>query len=100
MVGLKFIGGLTLARRHLLDRLWFYPAPTTCHVIWMSPGFRTTQPGQNERNAQPRSADFQSPLSPSFTRQGVEYAISQRAIARSAECNSAIQQIENLRYDS
>src|SRR5438477_10551280 len=68
-------------------------------IILMSPGSRTTPPVQNEWNAQSRSADFQSAVSPSFTRQGVECGTSQRVIARSAECNSAIRQIKNLRYD-
>jgi hypothetical protein len=45
-----------------------------------------------------RSADFQSAVSPICNRQRVRYSKGARVLRRSAECNSAIRQIENLRY--
>ena len=44
------------------------------------------------------SADLQSAVSPICNRQGSGCLLALRAYAPSAECNSAIQQIENLRY--
>src|SRR5438874_11586847 len=45
-----------------------------------------------------RSADLQSAVSPICNRQRVENNGHSGVLARSAECNSAIQQIANLRY--
>src|SRR5438093_11895181 len=45
-----------------------------------------------------RSADFQSAVSPICNRQRVQWIQRAPAFGLSAECNSAIQQIENLRY--
>ena len=46
-----------------------------------------------------RSADFQSAVSPIFNRQGAGKSQGCRGCGCLAECNSAIRQIENLRYD-
>jgi hypothetical protein len=46
-----------------------------------------------------RSADFQSAVSPIFNRQALDKSGQPSAIVSSAECNSAIQQISNLRYE-
>jgi hypothetical protein len=45
------------------------------------------------------SADFQSAASPIFNRQSVEFSAARETIGQLAEWNSAIQQIENLRYE-
>jgi hypothetical protein len=45
-----------------------------------------------------RSADFQSAVSPICNRQGIEFWLARRICPCSAEWNSAIQQIGNLRY--
>jgi arylsulfatase len=47
-----------------------------------------------------RSADFQSAVSPIFNRQASENLVAPASDSSAAESNSAIQQIENLRYDS
>jgi hypothetical protein len=44
------------------------------------------------------SADLQSAVSPIFNRQGLAEFRRIRSSRRAAECNSAVQQIENLRY--
>ena len=44
-------------------------------------------------------ADFQSAVSPICNRQGLEFSEGAYVSRRLAECNSAIQQIENLRYN-
>jgi hypothetical protein len=48
---------------------------------------------------QPRSADLQFAVTPICNRLGTEQRLARRACARLAECNSAIQQIANLRYE-
>jgi len=45
-----------------------------------------------------RSADLQSAVSPICNRQRTGHRLARRAMPHSAECNSAIQQIANLRY--
>jgi len=45
------------------------------------------------------SADFQSAVSPSCTRQGVSFANGAGITARPEDYKSAVQQIENLRYE-
>jgi hypothetical protein len=57
--------------------------------------------GTGEMNdLQPRSVDFQSAVSPNCIRQGIDPAGGLRTLDRDADCKSAIQQIENLRYEN
>jgi REP element-mobilizing transposase RayT len=54
--------------------------------------------GGDRTSKRRRSADFQSAVSPTWSRQGVDQHGWLKAVRRAAEYNSAIQQIENLRY--
>src|SRR5260370_42504475 len=53
---------------------------------------------ENKRRWRSRSADFQSAVSPICNRQSVEFS-GLFELSAPAEYNSAIQQIENLRYE-
>src|SRR5213593_727323 len=54
--------------------------------------------GEAERASQPRSAELYSAVSQSCTLPGVVRRQRLAHVRRPAECNSAIRQIENLRY--
>jgi hypothetical protein len=54
--------------------------------------------GSTTKKAPPRNADFQSAVSQVFNLPGVQKVGGANSLDRLAECNSAIQQIANLRY--
>ena len=65
---------------------------------WSMAAMRDFEIGEAFQELDRRSADFQSAVSPICNRQSVEKFQRCRLGRSAAECNSAIQQITNLRY--
>jgi hypothetical protein len=66
--------------------------------LWLIPGIPSSAVSWGSRaDASKRSADFQSAVSRIFNPQRVKI-VEVSEFLQPAECNSAIQQIENLRY--
>src|SRR6516225_10306341 len=76
------------------------PSPLQARSRWARPltGLKTTK--HTLAQVQRRSADLQSAVSPICNRQTPESARELWNFGALAECNSAIQQIANLRYDT